>query len=98
MKRVMNKLDPKFKVIWEQVFPEDAELRIQRAFEMLLGNGVISKDQLLTTLDKASSGIDNESNERKVNEITYPPRSGRDITSISTVSLAVLEGKKAQRN
>jgi len=24
-------------VIWEQVFPEDAELRIQQAFEMLLG-------------------------------------------------------------
>jgi len=26
------------KVIWEQVFPEDAEIRIQKAFEMLLGD------------------------------------------------------------
>jgi hypothetical protein len=26
------------KVIWEQVFPEDAEIRIQQAFEMLLGD------------------------------------------------------------
>jgi hypothetical protein len=26
------------KVIWEQVFPIDAELRVQQAFEMLLGD------------------------------------------------------------
>lgn len=26
------------KVIWGQVFPEDAEIRIQQAFEMLLGD------------------------------------------------------------
>jgi len=25
-------------VVWEQVFPEDAERRIQRAFEMLLSD------------------------------------------------------------
>jgi len=24
-----------FEIVWEQVFPPDAELRIQRAFEML---------------------------------------------------------------
>jgi len=31
--------------IWEQVFPEDAEIRIQQAFEMLLGEefGVVKK-------------------------------------------------------
>lgn len=35
-KGVSNKND--LEVIWEQVFPEDAERRIQRAFEMLLSN------------------------------------------------------------
>lgn len=25
-------------IVWEQVFPEDAEIRIQRAFEMLLSD------------------------------------------------------------
>lgn len=31
-------------IVWEQVFPEDAELRIQRAFEMLLNNHPNSPD------------------------------------------------------
>ena len=28
-------------IIWEQVFPEDTELRIRRAFEMLLNNDTL---------------------------------------------------------
>lgn len=39
-----HKADPpgELQVIWEQVFPEDAESRIQQAFEMLLGGSLIS--------------------------------------------------------
>ena len=39
--------------IWEQVFPDDAELRIQHAFEMLLGDEFRLTDsgQLGTAID-----------------------------------------------
>lgn len=42
------------KVIWEQVFPEDAESRVQRAFEMLLGEefGLIDCVRLGTAIDQ----------------------------------------------
>ena len=41
-------------VIWEQVFPEDAELRIQQAFEMLLGEefGLTDDVNLGTAIDR----------------------------------------------
>jgi hypothetical protein len=31
-------------IVWEQVFPEDAEQRIQRAFEMLLNKRLKTPD------------------------------------------------------
>ncbi len=43
------------KAIWEQVFPEDAELRIQMAFEMLLGEefGLTDYNQLGTAIGQS---------------------------------------------
>lgn len=49
------------KVIWEQVFPEDAELRIQQAFEMLLGDefGLTNVDDYMS-MEKCSKSINLE--------------------------------------
>ena len=55
--------------IWEQVFPEDAELRIQQAFEMLLGEefGLANSGQLGTAIDRCSWENYNQGNERTIN-------------------------------
>ena len=54
------------KVIWEQVFPEDAELRIQNAFEMLLGEefGLTYNGQLETVIDQSHRKNYNQGNEK----------------------------------
>ena len=57
------------KAIWKQVFPEDAELRIQKAFEMLLGEefGLTSSDHLGTTIDQCYQENYNQVNEKNIN-------------------------------
>jgi hypothetical protein len=89
----------KFKIIWKQVFPEDAELRIQRAFEMLLSDdsNEISNNQLRTTIDRDSLRTDNKINEETINKIVKPPRSGREVESISADNFAISKSQKAQR-
>jgi imidazoleglycerol phosphate dehydratase HisB len=54
------------KVIWEQVFPEDAELRIQQAFEMLLGEefGLTDYARFGTPIDQCFSNDYNQANEK----------------------------------
>jgi hypothetical protein len=54
------------KVIWEQVFPEDAELRIQQAFEMLLGEE-FGLGQLETAIDESSLNNYNQDSEKTIN-------------------------------
>ena len=55
--------------IWEQVFPEDAELRVQQAFEMLLSKefGLTDCAQQRTTVDQRSWEDYNQDNEKTVN-------------------------------
>ncbi len=57
------------KVIWEQVFPEDAELRIQQAFEMLLGDefGLTDCARLGTAIDQRSWADYNQNNGKIIN-------------------------------
>ena len=54
------------KVIWEQVFPEDAESRVQQAFEMLLGEefGLTDCARLETAIDQCFSNDYNQGNEK----------------------------------
>ena len=97
----MKKKDlPKFKIIWEQVFPKDADLRIQRAFKMLLSDKSTrsSKDQLATAMDKNSLKVNNKIDEKKINKITHSQRSSGSVAGISALSFTILESKKAQRN
>lgn len=56
-------------VIWEQVFSEDAELRIQQAFEMLLGEefGLTYNGQLETVIDQFHQKNYNQDNEKTIN-------------------------------
>jgi len=72
----MSKQSKEFKVTWEKIFSEDAEIRIRRAFEMLLSDNFfeISDDQLKTTIDKGSLRTDNKANEETINKIIKPPR------------------------
>jgi hypothetical protein len=53
-------------VIWEQVFSDDAELRIQQAFEMLLGEefGLANSGQLSTAIDQCFLKDYNQGNEK----------------------------------
>ena len=57
------------KVIWEQVFPEDTELRVQRAFEMLLGDefGLTDCARLGTAIDQCFLKDYNQGNEKTIN-------------------------------
>lgn len=57
-------------VIWEQVFPEDAELRIQKAFEMLLGEelGLTNNAHLGTAIDQRFLKDYNQVNEKATND------------------------------
>ena len=57
------------KAIWEQVFPEDAELRIQKAFEMLLEDefGLTNNSQLGAAIDQHYRGDYNQGNEKTIN-------------------------------
>ena len=57
------------KVIWEQSFPLDAELRVQRAFEMLLGEefGLTDCTRLGTTVDQCFLKDYNHDNEKTIN-------------------------------
>ena len=56
------------KIIWEQVFPIDAELRIQKAFEMLLGEefGLTDHSQLETAIDRDCRENYNQGNEEAI--------------------------------
>jgi len=72
------------KVIWEQVFPEDAELRIQRAFEMLLGDefGLTDCARLGTAIDQCSSNDYNQGNEKSTIDVRgdrHPVKSVKKI-------------------
>jgi len=82
-----KKVLPKFKIIWEQVFPEDAAMRIQRAFEMLL-----------TTIDRPSSKTDNEIDAGEIKQTAHSPGNSREATTLSTVDFAILESRKAKRS
>jgi hypothetical protein len=55
--------------IWEQVFPKDAESRVQQAFEMLLSEefGLNNSVQLGTTVDQCFCQDYNQDNEKTVN-------------------------------
>ena len=57
------------KVIWEQVFPIDAELRVQQAFEMLLGEefGLTDCARLGTAIDQCFLKDYNQDNEKTIN-------------------------------
>ena len=57
------------KVIWEQVFPEDAESRVQQAFEMLLGEefGLTDCTRLGTAIDQCFLKDYNQGNEKTIN-------------------------------
>lgn len=57
------------KVIWEQVFPKDAELRIQMAFEMLLGEefGLTDSVRLGTAINESSLDNYNQDSEKAIN-------------------------------
>ena len=57
------------KVIWEQVSPEDAESRVQRAFEMLLGDEFRLTDctRLGTAIDQCFLKDYNQDNEKTIN-------------------------------
>ena len=90
--------DPfKLEVSWKQVFPEDADLRIQRAFEMLLNNESTktSKNQLKTLVDKGPLIADNKINEKEINKITHSQRSSWKIARFSTIGSALLKSEKA---
>ena len=54
--------------IWEQVFPDDSELRIQHAFEMLLGDKFRLTDsgQLGTAIDRCSCENYNQDDEKPI--------------------------------
>ena len=57
------------KVIWEQVFPINVELRVQRAFEMLLGDEFELTDcaRLGTAIDQCFLKDYNQDNEKTIN-------------------------------
>jgi len=77
----------KLELAWERVFSEDADLRIQRAFAMLL-----------TTIDRPSSRTDNEFDAREIKQTTHSPGNSREVATLSTVDFAILESGKAKRN
>ena len=54
------------KAIWEQVSPEDAELRVQQAFEMLLGDE-FGLTRLGTAIDQCFLKDYNQDNEKTTN-------------------------------
>jgi hypothetical protein len=67
-------------VIWEQVFSEDAELMIQQAFEMLLGEefGLTYNGQLETVIDQCHQKNYNQGNEKPTINVKgncYPVKS-----------------------
>jgi len=72
------------KAIWKQVFPEDAELRIQQAFEMLLGEefGLTYNGQLGTAVDQCFLKDYNQGNEKTINV----RRNSHPIKSIQKVN------------
>ncbi len=91
----------RFKVIWQQVSSEDAELRIQRAFDMLLGEyfGQPYTNQLKTTIDRVPKKPYNQINERQT---TYFTGSGSSTsrptlpTNVSTIRSKISKNQKAQ--
>jgi len=77
------------KVIWEQVFPEDAEIRIQQAFEMLLGEefGLTNSAQsvqLGTTVDRCYREDYNQGNEKQVTKSKGNRRAVKGIQKVSS--------------
>jgi len=71
--------------VWEQVFTDDAELRIQQAFEMLLGEefGLFNNGQLGTAIDQCYLGNYNQCNEKAINlrRSCYPVKSIQKVNS-----------------
>jgi hypothetical protein len=59
------------KVIWEQVFSEGADLRIQQAFEMLLGEefGLTDCSQLGPAIDQCFLEDYNQGNEKSATDV-----------------------------
>jgi len=74
------------KAIWEQVFPEDAELRIQQAFEMLLGEefGLTDSAQLGTTVDRCYREDYNQGNGKQVAKSKGNRRAVKGIQKVSS--------------
>jgi hypothetical protein len=73
------------KVIWEQVSPEDAELRIQRAFEMLLGDefGLTDCARLGTAIDQSFSNDYNQGNEKPIIDVRGNRRPVKSIQKVN---------------
>jgi hypothetical protein len=71
--------------IWEQVFPIDAELRVQRAFEMLLGDefGLTDCARLGTAIDQCSCENYNQDDEKPAINVK---RNCRTVKSIKKVN------------
>jgi len=80
--------------IWEQVLTDDAELRIQRAFEMLLGVefGLFNNGQLGTAIDQSCRGYYNQGNEKTINV----RRNCRPVKSIQKVNSQVFMDQKTE--
>lgn len=95
--RKTKKSSLKLKAIWEQVFPEDTELRIQRAFEILLSDEFSqpSNNSLLTTIDKGLEEPYAKSNERQT---AHPSRNSRPTANISKIGPKISKGQKTQRH
>lgn len=81
--------------IWEQVHTDDAELRIQKAFEMLLGEefGLINNSQLGTAIDQSCRGHYNQGNEKTINI----RRNCRPVKSIQKIDSQVFMDQETKR-
>ena len=82
--KMKKKGPPKLEIVWEQIFPQDAELRIQRAFEMLL-----------TTIDKDFEKPYAESNEK---QSVNSQGNCQEVATLSAINFAILESEKTKRS
>jgi len=79
-----KKNSPKLEIVWEQIFPRDAESRIQRAFEILM-----------TTIDRDSGAPYAESDEK---QSANSQGNGQEVATLSAVNFAILESEKTERS
>jgi len=82
--------------IWKQVFPKDAELRIQQAFEILLRDefGLTDCAQQRTTIDQSSWEDYNQGNGRTT--INFEG-SRRPVKSVQKINSQIFMDKTTER-